>query len=137
MSSGNPDMRPPNLVMELTREQVIEYYRCLTDPKYFISNYCYIIHVKGSKNLFKLFDYQCNMIDNYQQYDRNIVMIGRQLGKCVNAHSLITKDGEKVEIGTIIPLNFKEKIVFWLEQQLLKLSVSKVLKSDKNIQIME
>jgi hypothetical protein len=79
--SDNILVRPPNAKLELSPEQILEYYRCMIDPKYFISNYCYIIHVKGSKNLFKLYDYQCNMIDNYQKYDRNIVMIGRQLGK--------------------------------------------------------
>lgn len=50
------------------------------DPKYFIRNYCYIQHPTRGRMLFGLYKYQEDSIDNFEEYQFNIILKGRQIG---------------------------------------------------------
>jgi hypothetical protein len=57
-----------------------EYKKCALDPRYFLSKYSYIQHPIRGKVLFELYDYQRNVIADFEDHDYNIVLKGRQIG---------------------------------------------------------
>lgn len=78
--SKNPRLKRSNVELEYDLNWIQELDRCRIDPIYFIENYVFIKGMKG-KALFKMFDYQKQMIRNYMAHSRNIVLASRQVGK--------------------------------------------------------
>jgi hypothetical protein len=66
----------------LTLKDVIkkEYKRCAINAQYFLSKYSYIQHPIRGKVLFELYDYQANVLKDFEDQDYNIVLKGRQIG---------------------------------------------------------
>jgi hypothetical protein len=57
-----------------------EYKKCATDPLYFINNYCYIQHPIRGRVLFKLYPYQSKAIQDFEGFQYNVILKGRQIG---------------------------------------------------------
>lgn len=57
-----------------------EYMKCLKSPQYFIKTYCYIQHPIRGKILFGLYPYQDEAISDFEQFNFNIILKGRQIG---------------------------------------------------------
>jgi len=68
-------------LVSYTPEQLHELKRCSEDIFYFIENYVYIVEEGQGNVLFKLYDYQRDIIKNFIDHRNNIAMCGRQLGK--------------------------------------------------------
>lgn len=69
---------------DYTPEQLLEFQKCAdrTDgPLYFMENFMQIQHPVLGSIPFKPFDYQKDLIHNYNSYRRSINMCGRQMGK--------------------------------------------------------
>lgn len=77
----NSLIRAPGTVLELTDEQMVEWFKCATDPIYFANNYCKAQHPTKGPVPFKLFDYQTRLMNAYHKYGQVICMASRQLGK--------------------------------------------------------
>lgn len=77
----NPRIKKANEVTEYTPEQVLELKKCASDPVYFIKEYVMIQHPKRGAIPFKLYDYQIDMINAYQENRYNIILSARQTGK--------------------------------------------------------
>jgi hypothetical protein len=105
----------------MNNEQKEEFVKCAIDPLYFIEHYVYIKTDRG-REIFPLYDYQRNLIKTYNDFKYTIAMAGRQQGKSINATTIITHNQKQVKIGSLIKLNFRDKLVNWLEQLLIKLS---------------
>lgn len=105
----------------MNSEQKDEFVKCAIDPLYFIANYVYIKTDRG-REIFPLYDYQRNLIKTYSDFKYTIAMAGRQQGKSFTYNTTITHNDNKVKIGSLIKLNFRDKIVNWLETLLIKLS---------------
>lgn len=106
-----------------TQTQILEVARCIKNPIYFIKNYLKVQHpLKGSIPL-ELYPYQETIIDSFKDQRNTILLTGRQMGKCVWFNSLITFNDTKTKIGKLIKLNTKEKIVAYLENKLVQLSL--------------
>lgn len=72
--------------IEYTTEQLIEFQKCadrIDGPLYFMENFMRIQHPTKGSIQFKPFDYQRDLIKNYNECRRSINMCGRQMGKCV------------------------------------------------------
>lgn len=108
---GNPTKKA-NVKMEYTEEQLKELRKCSAKAKnghiYFMENYGYIVHPSKGKVLFKPFEYQKKLIDNYHNYRFSINMLARQLGKCVTGDTLITVRNKST--GDIEEISIKEFI---------------------------
>lgn len=76
----NIGLKKANTPTEYTAEQVYELQKCIHDPIYFIRNYVYIKTADGQVK-FNLFDYQEEMIHNFQNNRFNINLLPRQVGK--------------------------------------------------------
>jgi phage terminase large subunit-like protein len=57
-----------------------EYKKCAISCEYFLTRYSYIQHPIRGKVLFDLYNYQINSLKQFEEYDYNIVLKGRQLG---------------------------------------------------------
>ena len=66
---------------EYSPENILELKKCASDPVYFISNYVYVQHPKRAKILFKLYDYQEELVRHLQQERWVIGLLARQMGK--------------------------------------------------------
>ena len=58
----------------------VNYLKCVQDPSYFINQYCTIQHPQRGKIKFKLYDFQYDVLKEYQENDYNIILKSRQLG---------------------------------------------------------
>ena len=56
------------------------YVKCVQDPAYFINQYCIIQHPQRGKIKFNLYDFQEDVLKQYQEHDYNVVLKSRQLG---------------------------------------------------------
>ena len=56
------------------------YVKCANDPSYFINQYCTIQHPQRGKIKFKLYPFQYDVLNEYQNNDYNVVLKSRQLG---------------------------------------------------------
>jgi len=62
---------------ELIRE---EYIKCAKDPVYFFKKYCYIQHPHRGKILFNLYDFQEDLMREFDDHRFNVILKSRQLG---------------------------------------------------------
>ena len=66
---------------QLTKQQITkEIIKCGKDPSYFINNYAKISHPMQGLIPFKLYDYQEDLIENYEAHRFNVILKARQLG---------------------------------------------------------
>ena len=66
---------------QLTKKEITkEILKSGKNPTYFINNYCKISHPMKGLIPFKLYDYQEDLIDDFNDYRFNIILKARQLG---------------------------------------------------------
>lgn len=80
---GNIELKKRGVKIEYTPEQVSEIVKCYQNIKYFLANYVYIISLDKGKVLFNLYDFQEEMITEFQKNRFTIATLSRQMGKCV------------------------------------------------------
>jgi hypothetical protein len=57
-----------------------EYKECAKDPNYFIRKYCVISEPKRGRIPFDLYQYQADAIVDFEKFQYNIILKGRQIG---------------------------------------------------------
>ena len=66
---------------QLTKKEITkEVLKCGKGPVYFINNYCKISHPMKGLIPFKLYDYQEDLIEDFNDYRFNVILKARQLG---------------------------------------------------------
>ena len=80
---GNPNVRGADVEHPWTKEELVEYKKCLDDPKYFAKKYCKVIHLDKGLIPFDLYPYQEKMFDSFTAHSFNIVLACRQSGKSI------------------------------------------------------
>lgn len=78
---NNPKLKKAHQEEEFTPEMLLEYKKCMEDPIYFCKNYIYIQHPTRGQQLFGLYDYQEEILNNYVNNRFNILLSARQTGK--------------------------------------------------------
>ena len=73
--------KTPHKQEEYSQDQLIELAKCANDPKYFMTEHCYIQHPTKGRMKFDLFDYQRELVDTYHDNRYSISMLARQTGK--------------------------------------------------------
>lgn len=84
-------IKKPGLKIEYTVFEQDELAKCAADPIYFMENYFYIVS-KGGEILFKPYDYQKEMVRNFQGFENNIMLTARQMRKnysCSSIHPMV------------------------------------------------
>lgn len=78
---NNPRLKRPFTEQSYTVEQAQELMKCARDPVYFITNYVFIKHPVRGQIKFAMYDYQQNMVRQFEKNRYNIVLASRQVGK--------------------------------------------------------
>ncbi len=82
---GNINVKRAGVESEWTKEQVLEYKKCMENPVYFIENYIKIISLDEGLVPFKLYNYQEDLITHFDESRFSIVLACRQSGKSITA----------------------------------------------------
>jgi len=88
-------LRNTNTKLQYTEKQIKEIIKCSSDIEYFLANYIKVIHPDKGLVPFKLYDFQKEIIEYYQKYDRVIIMSSRQ---CITGDTEIVVNDEKTTI---------------------------------------
>lgn len=78
---SNPRLKKAFSEQSYTVEQAQELMKCARDPVYFITNYVFIKHPVRGQIKFSMYDYQQNMVRQFEKNRYNIVLASRQVGK--------------------------------------------------------
>lgn len=86
---SNPLIKKDGVSHNWTEYELIEYQKCMNDPAYFAENYIKIINLdKGLVN-FKLYPYQRDMINHFNDNRFSVVLACRQSGKSISTLAYI------------------------------------------------
>lgn len=72
-----PEENQSDKLKKLIQESFI---KCAKDPKFFLTNFCFIQHPQRGKIRFELFKYQEETLDAFEEFDFNLILKGRQIG---------------------------------------------------------
>lgn len=86
---GNPNLKRAGIPDDLTPEQSAEFVRCMLDPIYFAENYIKIVHVDHGLIQMKMYDYQKEIVEKFNNNRRVTVVTSRQAGKTTTAVAVI------------------------------------------------
>ena len=117
----NPNQTPTNPVKSpytktrYTQEQIEELRKCVSDPVHFIETYMRVRHPVKGNIPFELYDYQKDIVKIYHEHRNAILLTGRQMGKSIDQNTYVNKNGSSVRIRSLLKLNFRQKLVGWLE----------------------
>lgn len=78
---GNPNLKAPGVKIPYTTEQAEEYIKCAKDPVYFMKKYIKIVSLDDGLVPFKMWDFQENMVNTFNENRFVICKIPRQSGK--------------------------------------------------------
>ena len=80
---GNPSVKKDGVESQFTKEEVLEYSRCMKDPCYFAQKYVKVISLDQGLVPFELYPYQKKMFKEFNKNRFNIVLACRQSGKSI------------------------------------------------------
>ena len=86
---GNQNLKPANVPIQFTQEQVEEYIKCSQDPNYFIEKYIKIVNVDKGLVPFKMYEFQKNIVQTVHDNRFTIAKLPRQSGKSTTVVSYI------------------------------------------------
>ena len=82
---GNPSIKRDGVVSDFTKEEIVEYKKCMDDPCYFARKYIKIISLDEGLVPFDLYPYQEKMFKHFNKNRFSIVLACRQSGKSISS----------------------------------------------------
>ena len=86
---GNPLLKKSNVPVNWTKDNILEYQKCMEDPIYFIKNYIKIVSLDHGLVPFELYDFQEKIVDTIHNDRFTICKMPRQSGKSTTMVSYI------------------------------------------------
>jgi hypothetical protein len=80
---GNINVKRTGVESEWTEEEVLEYKKCMENPIHFIENYVKIISLDEGLVPFKLYNYQEELIEHFDENRFSVILACRQSGKSI------------------------------------------------------
>ena len=82
---GNPSVKRDGVETQFTKEEILEYQKCMRDPAYFATKYVKIISLDEGLVPFELYPYQEEMFHHFNDNRFSIVLACRQSGKSISS----------------------------------------------------
>lgn len=82
---GNPNVKRDGIAEEWTKQDILEYQKCMKDPAYFCRTYVKVVHLDKGLVSFDLYDYQEKMFEHFDKNRFAIVLACRQSGKSISS----------------------------------------------------
>lgn len=99
MKNSNTFIKDPYTKTHFATEKNLQDFVACCDPdtgyKYFMNNFFYIQHPTRGSMLYKPWDYQEELAENYHTQRFSVNLLSRQLGKCFTGETLITVRNNK------------------------------------------
>ena len=86
---GNPNLKAKGVAVNFDKEHVKEYIKCSKNPVYFAKNYVKIINVDKGLVPFKLYKFQKEMVETFNNNRFSICKLPRQSGKSTTTVSYL------------------------------------------------
>ena len=86
---GNPLLKKSNVPVNWTKDNILEYQKCMEDPIYFIKNYIKIVSLDDGLVPFRLYDFQEKIVETIHNDRFTICKMPRQSGKSTTMVSYI------------------------------------------------
>ena len=86
---GNPLLKKANVSVEWTKEQILEYQKCMQDPLYFCQKYIKIVSLDEGLIPFDVYNFQKEMLGTIHNNRFTICKLPRQSGKTTTIISYI------------------------------------------------
>ena len=86
---GNPNLKKAFVTQEFTKEQILEYQKCMKDPQYFIETYIKIVSLDRGLISFDMYPFQKDMVGTFHNNRFSICKFPRQSGKTTTMLSYI------------------------------------------------
>ena len=86
---GNPLLKKSNVPVNWTKDNILEYQKCMEDPIYFIKNYIKIVSLDEGLVPFELYDFQEEIVNTIHNDRFTICKLPRQSGKSTTLVSYI------------------------------------------------
>lgn len=86
---GNQNLKPANVPIKFTQEQIEEYIKCSQDPNYFIEKYIKIVNVDKGLVPFNMYEFQKKIVQTVHDNRFTIAKLPRQSGKSTTVVSYI------------------------------------------------
>ena len=78
---GNPNLKKAFVNQEFTKENILEFQKCMNDPQYFVENYIKIVSLDKGLVPFDMYPFQKEMIGTFHNNRFVICKLPRQSGK--------------------------------------------------------
>jgi len=82
---GNPNVKRDGVETSFTKEEILEYKKCMDNPSYFARKYIKIISLDEGLVPFDLYPYQEKMFNHFNDNRFSIVLACRQSGKSISS----------------------------------------------------
>lgn len=143
--NNNPNLPRPDAQVQLTGHELDEYVKCAADPFYFINEYVKIVHVDRGIVPFKMWNFQEQLIQTFEDNRFVICKMARQSGKStvvvcgyflwyitfhtdVSVCILANKENTAIELLTrlkqsyeLLPMFLKQGVKKW-DQKMIRLA---------------
>jgi hypothetical protein len=86
---GNPNLKKINTDVEYTKEQIVEYQKCSTNPIYFMEKYIKIVSLDEGLVPFTMYDFQKKIVNTIHNNRFTICKLPRQSGKSTTTISYL------------------------------------------------
>jgi hypothetical protein len=77
---GNPNLKKANVAQNWTKEELVEYQKCMESPQYFIENYVKIVSLDEGLVPFKMYDFQKEMVGTFHNNRFTICKLAQTVG---------------------------------------------------------
>ena len=82
---GNAQVKKDGVQQGWSKEDILEYQKCMTDPVYFAETYGKVINLDEGLTPFKMYPYQKEMFKHFEDNRFSIVLACRQSGKSISS----------------------------------------------------
>ena len=86
---GNPSLKKAFVSQEFTKENILEFQKCMNDPQYFIEKYIKIVSLDKGLIPFDMYPFQKEMVGTFHNNRFSICKLPRQSGKTTTIISYI------------------------------------------------
>jgi len=129
------------MAFKLSKKQIVaEIIRCGKEPVYFINNFCRISHPLEGTIPFKLYDFQGECIEKFNEHRFNVINKGRQLGISTTAAAYICwmmlfhRDKNILVVATKLSTasNLVKKVKYMMKSLPSWMMIAKITTDNKN-----
>ena len=86
---GNPNLKKAFVSQEFTKENILEFQKCMNNPQYFIEKYIKIVSLDRGLISFDMYPFQKEMVGTFHNNRFSICKLPRQSGKTTTIISYI------------------------------------------------